>query len=58
MPYLIDPNSGTEMFESDDIVDYMLDTYGPPRDAYSDLVLPCTLTPCALSLALSTDHCP
>ncbi len=39
MPYLIDPNSGSEMFESDDIVDYMLDTYGPPRGAYSDLVL-------------------
>ena len=39
MPYLIDPNSGSEMFESDDIVDYMLDTYGPRRDAYSELVL-------------------
>ena len=36
---MIDPNNGNEMFESDDIVDYMLDTYGPPRDAYSDLVL-------------------
>uniref|UniRef100_A0A7S0HXD0 GST N-terminal domain-containing protein n=1 Tax=Phaeocystis antarctica TaxID=33657 RepID=A0A7S0HXD0_9EUKA len=39
VPYLVDPNSGTEMFESDDIVNYMLDTYGPPRDAYNDLVL-------------------
>ena len=31
VPYLVDPNTGTEMFESDDIVEYMLSTYGPPR---------------------------
>lgn len=28
VPYLIDPNTGTEMFESDDIVQYLEDTYG------------------------------
>ena len=27
-PYLIDPNTGTEMFESDDIVDYLERVYG------------------------------
>lgn len=27
-PYLIDPNTGTEMYESDDIVRYAFDTYG------------------------------
>lgn len=27
VPYLIDPNTGTEMFESDDIIAYLLQTY-------------------------------
>jgi glutathione S-transferase len=28
VPYLIDPNTGTEMFESADIVEYLRETYG------------------------------
>ncbi|CAE8708171.1 unnamed protein product [Polarella glacialis] len=31
VPYLIDPNTGEEMFESDDIVDYLFETYGPGK---------------------------
>ena len=27
-PYLVDPNVGIEMYESDDIVRYLFDTYG------------------------------
>jgi len=27
-PYLVDPNTGVEMYESDDIVRYLFDTYG------------------------------
>jgi glutathione S-transferase len=27
-PYLVDPNTGTRMYESDDIVAYLFDTYG------------------------------
>jgi hypothetical protein len=27
-PYMIDPNTGTEMYESDDIISYMAKTYG------------------------------
>src|SRR5262249_21079813 len=27
-PYLVDPNTGTEMYESDDIVRYLFTTYG------------------------------
>lgn len=27
-PYLIDPNTGTEMYESDDIVAYLNEKYG------------------------------
>jgi len=26
-PYLVDPNTNTEMFESEEIVDYLLATY-------------------------------
>eukprot|EP00322_Chrysochromulina_rotalis_P006539 CAMPEP_0115856952 /NCGR_PEP_ID=MMETSP0287-20121206/15322_1 /TAXON_ID=412157 /ORGANISM="Chrysochromulina rotalis, Strain UIO044" /LENGTH=283 /DNA_ID=CAMNT_0003311151 /DNA_START=59 /DNA_END=910 /DNA_ORIENTATION=- len=39
VPYLIDPNSGVEMFESEDIIEYMLDSYGPSRDAYDPKAL-------------------
>lgn len=31
VPYLIDPNTDTEMYESDDIVAYLEATYGPNR---------------------------
>lgn len=34
VPYLIDPNTGVEMFESDDQIEYLLQTYGPPSDSY------------------------
>jgi glutathione S-transferase len=30
-PYLVDPNLGTEMYESDDIVQYLFDRYGDGR---------------------------
>ena len=30
-PYLVDPNSGEEMYESDDIVRYLFDRYGDGR---------------------------
>jgi len=39
VPYMVDPNTGSEMFESDDIVEYMLDTYGPSREAYDPKAL-------------------
>jgi glutathione S-transferase len=29
VPYLIDPNTGTDLYESDDINRYLQDTYGP-----------------------------
>lgn len=29
VPYLIDPNANTEMFESGDIINYLADNYGP-----------------------------
>lgn len=30
VPYLVDPNTGVAMYESDDIVAYLRKTYGPP----------------------------
>lgn len=30
-PYLVDPNTGKEMYESDDIVSYLFETYGDGR---------------------------
>lgn len=33
VPYLVDENNGVSMYESDDIIDYMFDTYGPGADA-------------------------
>eukprot|EP00401_Gymnodinium_catenatum_P065692 CAMPEP_0117602702 /NCGR_PEP_ID=MMETSP0784-20121206/77727_1 /TAXON_ID=39447 /ORGANISM="" /LENGTH=365 /DNA_ID=CAMNT_0005405549 /DNA_START=9 /DNA_END=1106 /DNA_ORIENTATION=- len=34
VPYLVDPNTRSEMYESEDIIDYLLATYGPPADKY------------------------
>lgn len=34
VPYLIDPNTETEMFESDDQIEYLLETYGPDKQGY------------------------
>jgi glutathione S-transferase len=31
VPYLIDPNTGVEMYESEDIIDYLHDAYGSGR---------------------------
>jgi glutathione S-transferase len=30
VPYLIDPNTGSELFESSDQIEYLIETYGPP----------------------------
>lgn len=34
VPYLVDPNTKEAMFESNDIIEYLLSTYGPPPDTY------------------------
>ena len=39
VPYLIDPNTDVEMFESDDQIKYLLDTYGPSKDVYDSKAL-------------------
>ncbi len=40
-PYLVDPNTGVEMYESDDIIDYLYETYGGrpvPRDLLDNML--------------------
>jgi len=34
VPYLVDPNTGVAMFESEDQIDYLLEKYGPPAEDY------------------------
>ena len=31
-PYLIDENTGVKMYESDDIIEYLYENYGPGKD--------------------------
>lgn len=39
VPYLIDPNTNAELFESDDQIEYLLKTYGPDPDTYDKKAL-------------------
>ena len=32
VPYLVDPNTGVQMYESDEIIEYIFRTYGPGAD--------------------------
>lgn len=34
VPYLIDPNTGSELFESGDQLEYLLENYGPPASEF------------------------
>jgi len=54
VPYLVDPNTGTEMFESSDIIEYLLQTYGPtgPNSYDRKALWPITWEP--FSVATST----
>mmetsp|Transcript_27846 Transcript_27846/g.34386 ORF Transcript_27846/g.34386 Transcript_27846/m.34386 type:complete len:397 (+) Transcript_27846:120-1310(+) len=37
IPYMIDPNTNVSMFESNDIIQYLLDTYGPQDKSSYDI---------------------
>eukprot|EP00230_Micromonas_polaris_P007627 CAMPEP_0117626214 /NCGR_PEP_ID=MMETSP0802-20121206/1301_1 /TAXON_ID=38833 /ORGANISM="Micromonas sp., Strain CCMP2099" /LENGTH=385 /DNA_ID=CAMNT_0005430319 /DNA_START=7 /DNA_END=1164 /DNA_ORIENTATION=- len=43
-PYMVDPNTKIEMYESDDIIDYLYDTYGPGKENVSSLLRAGALT--------------
>src|SRR5262249_23078618 len=50
-PYLVDPNSGTEMYESDDIVRYLFTTYGDGSVPWMLALGPATLAGSAMASA-------
>jgi len=52
VPYLIDPNTGTHLYESDDIIDYLNETYGDGHRAGWRLPVP-SLLDNAVSVAAS-----
>jgi len=54
VPYLIDPNTGTELFESNDQIDYLLQTYGPADKGLYDTKALWPITFEAFSLVTST----
>ena len=43
-PYMVDDNAGVAMYESDDIIDYLYDKYGPGKDKVSSLLRAGALT--------------
>lgn len=43
-PYLEDPNTGKAMYESDEIIRYLFETYGPGADQVPRLLTLGTLT--------------
>jgi len=52
-PYLVDPNTGVEMYESEDIVDYLHATYGKgPRARWRRLLSPLDTAGSALASGL------
>ncbi len=51
-PYLVDPNTGAEMYESEDIITYLVDTYGGGRSRLGKLASPLnTVTSAVASVA-------
>jgi len=50
-PYLIDPNTGTEMYESEDIITYLRGTYGDARGPVSKGLAPVNTLTAALASA-------
>lgn len=39
-PYLVDPNTSKAMYESEDIITYLVETYGPGRKLWGKMVAP------------------
>jgi glutathione S-transferase len=52
VPYLIDPNTNTKMFDSNKIIEYLVSTYGPAAGTFDQKALwPITTTNFAISTA-------
>lgn len=55
-PYLVDPNTGQEMYESDDIVRYLFATYGDGAPPWTLALAPVTLVGSVLASAWRVGH--
>lgn len=51
-PYLVDPNTGVGMYESEDIIAYLLDAYGRGRSRWGQLLSPLNTASSALASAV------
>lgn len=51
-PYLVDPNTGVAMKESEDILDYLFETYGPGRPPLSRRLAPLNTASAMVSSAI------
>lgn len=54
VPYLVDPNTGISMFESDDQIEYLVETYGPRDGSTYDSKALWPITFQAFSIVTST----
>ena len=52
-PYLVDDNTGVSMYESDDIIDYLYDKYGPGKEKVPTLLRAGALTVLTAGFGLS-----
>lgn len=51
-PYLVDLNSGTELYESEAIIDYLFDQYGPDRSPVGQMAAPINTLTAGLATAV------
>ena len=51
-PYLADLNTGTEMYESEAIIDYLFDQYGPERSSLGQVAAPLNTVTAGLATAV------
>ncbi|MEZ4268858.1 MAG: glutathione S-transferase N-terminal domain-containing protein [Myxococcota bacterium] len=51
-PYLVDPNTGAAMYESEAIIDYLHTTYGQGRSVLSKVLAPATTATSAIASAM------
>ncbi len=51
-PFLVDPNTGRQMYESEDIITYLMETYGSGRSGVSKALAPLNLVSAAVASAL------
>jgi len=51
-PYLVDLNTGSELYESEDIIDYLFDQYGPGRSALRRFASPLNTAAAGLASAV------